>query len=149
MRGLNEQRAAEFAARVAMHDRHIAEVEGALAVAQARLALDEEIERGALAAQIKLMGLHEDWDSYLAYQGLVSQGVLDEWSDAAISALFAYEAARAESLKGELSARIDQIKAEAALAEATRQNMRNQQDLLVAQERLIRMAGEVAGVDLR
>lgn len=148
VRGLNEQRAAEFAARVAMHDRHIAEVEGALAVAQARLALDEEIERGALAAQIKLMGLHEDWDSYLAYQGLVSQGVLDEWSDAAISALFAYEAARAESLKGELSARIDQIKAEAALAEATRQNMRNQQDLLVAQERLIRMAGEVAGVDL-
>lgn len=148
VRGLNEQRAAQFALKVANNDRYIAEVEGALAVAEARQALDREIELGALAAQIRLMGLHEDWDSYLSFQALVGQGVLDQWSDSAISALFTYEAARAKALQGELTARVSQIQAEAALAEATRVNLRNQQDLLTAQERLIRMAGKVAGVDL-
>lgn len=148
VRGLNEQRSAAFALQVATNDRHIAEVEGALAVAEARQALDREIELGALAAQIRLMGLHEDWDSYLAFQALVGQGVLEQWSDSAISALFTYEAARAQALQGELSARVEQIQAEAALADATRANLRNQEDLLTAQERLIRMAGEVAGIDL-
>lgn len=148
IRGANEQREAEYNLMLAQHDRYIAEAEGALKVAEARLALDEEIRRGAVAAQLKMMGLHEDWDSYMAYQALAAQGVLEEWSDTAISALFTYEKARAEALKGEVSARLDQIKAEAALAEAQRQNVRNQQDLLKAQERLIRMSAQVAGVEL-
>lgn len=148
VRGLNEQRVAEFQLRVAQQDRLVAEAESALAVAEARLALDREIERGNIAAQLRLMGLHEDWDSYLSYQALVAGGVLDEWSDAAISALFTYEATRAQALRAELSARVDQINAEAQLAAITRQNTRNQQDLLKAQERLIRMSADVAGVDL-
>ena len=148
VRGVNEQRAAEFKLRVAQQDRLIAAAEGELAVAQARLALDEEIKKGAIAAQLKLMGLQEDWDTYMAFQALAGQGVLEKWSDAAISALFKYEAARAKALQGELQARVEQIQAEAALAEATRKNARNQQDLLVAQERLIRMSAKVAGVDL-
>ena len=148
IRGANEQREAEYNLMLAQHDRYIAEAEGALKVAEARLALDEEIRRGAVAAQLKMMGLHEDWDSYMAYQALEAQGVLEEWSDAAISALFTYEKARAEALKGEVSARLDQIKAEAALAEAQRENVRNQQDLLKAQERLIRMSAQVAGIEL-
>lgn len=148
IRGANAQREAEYNLALAQHDRYIAETEGALKVAEARLALDEEIKRGATVAQLKLLGLHEDWDSYMAYQALEAQGVLKEWSDSAISALFTYEKARAEALKGEVTARLEQIKAEAALAEAQRQNVRNQQDLLVAQERLIRMSAKVAGVDL-
>ncbi|GFK19271.1 phage tail tape measure protein [Corynebacterium glutamicum] len=148
VRGLNEQRVAEFALRVAQQDRLIAEAESAVAVAEAKLALDREIERGNIAAQLRLMGLHEDWDSYLSFQALASQGMLDQWSDAAIGALFTYEAARAKALQSELSARLDQIKAESALAEVTRQNARNQADLLKAQERLILMSAEVAGVDL-
>ena len=148
IRGANAQREAEYNLALAQHDRYIAETEGALRVAEARLALDEEIKRGATVAQLKMMGLHEDWDSYMAYQALEAQGVLKEWSDSAISALFTYEKARAEALKGEVEARLEQIKAEAALAEAQRQNVRNQQDLLVAQERLIRMSAKVAGVDL-
>ena len=148
IRGANAQREAEYNLMLAQQDRYIAEAEGALKVAEARLALDAEIKRGATIAQLKLMGLHEDWDSYMAYQSLEAQGVLQEWSDVAISALFAYEKARAEALKGELSARLEQIRAEAALAEAQRQNVRNQQDLLKAQERLIRMSAKVAGVDL-
>ena len=148
IRGANEQREAEYNLMLAQHDRYIAEAEGALKVAEARLALDEEIRRGAIAAQLKMMGLHEDWDSYMAYQALAAQGVLEEWSDSAISALFTYEKARAEALKGEVSARLDQIKAEAALAEAQRENVRNQQDLLKAQERLIRMSAQVAGIEL-
>lgn len=148
VRGLNEQRTAEFALRVAQQDRLIAEAESAVAVAEARLALDREIERGNIAAQLRLMGLHEDWDSYLSFQALASQGMLDQWSDAAIGALFTYEAARAKALQAELTARVDQINAEAQLAAATRQNLRNQADLLKAQERLILMSAEVAGVDL-
>lgn len=148
IRGANAQREAEYNLMLAQQDRYIAEAEGALKVAEARLALDAEIKRGATIAQLKLMGLHEDWDSYMAYQALEAQGVLEEWSNVAISALFTYERARAEALKGELSARLEQIKAEAALAEAQRQNVRNQQDLLKAQERLIRMSAKVAGVDL-
>lgn len=148
IRGANAQREAEYNLMLAQHDRYIAEAEGALKVAEARLALDAEIKRGATIAQLKMMGLHEDWDSYMAYQALEAQGVLEEWSDAAISALFTYEKARAEALKGEVSARLEQIKAEAALAEAQRENVRNQQDLLKAQERLIRMSAKVAGVDL-
>ncbi|MFS0306433.1 tape measure protein [Corynebacterium striatum] len=148
VRGANAQREAEYNLMLAQHDRYIAEAEGALKVAEARLALDAEIKRGATIAQLKMMGLHEDWDSYMAYQALEAQGVLQEWSDSAISALFSYEKARAEALKGEVTARLEQIKAEAALAEAQRQNVRNQQDLLVAQERLIKMSAKVAGVDL-
>lgn len=148
VRGVNAQREAEYNLMLAQHDRYIAEAEGALKVAEARLALDDEIQRGATAAQLKMMGLHEDWDSYMAYQAVEAQGVLKEWSDSAISALFTYEKARAEALKGEVTARLEQIKAEAALAEAQRQNVRNQQDLLKAQERLIRMSAKVAGVDL-
>lgn len=148
VRGANAQREAEYNLMLAQHDRYIAEAEGALKVAEARLALDAEIKRGATIAQLKLMGLHEDWDSYMAYQAMKSQGVLEEWSDAAISALYTYEKARAEALKGEVTARLEHIKAEAALAEAARQNVRNQQDLLTAQERLIRMSAKVAGVDL-
>lgn len=148
VRGANAQREAEYNLMLAQHDRYIAEAEGALKVAEARLALDAEIKRGATIAQLKLMGLHEDWDSYMAYQAMKSQGVLEEWSDAAISALYTYEKARAEALKGEVTARLEHIKAEAALADAARQNVRNQQDLLTAQERLIRMSAKVAGVDL-
>lgn len=148
VRGANAQREAEYNLMLAQQDRYIAEAEGALKVAEARLALDAEIKRGATIAQLKMMGLHEDWDSYMAYQALEAQGVLEEWSDAAISALFTYEKARAEALKGEVSARLEQIKAEADLAEAQRENVRNQQDLLKAQERLIRMSAKVAGVDL-
>lgn len=148
IRGANAQREAEYNLMLAQHDRYIAEAEGALKVAEARLALDAEIKRGATIAQLKLMGLHEDWDSYMAYQAMKSQGVLEEWSDAAISALYTYEKARAEALKGEVTARLEHIKAEAALAEAARQNVRNQQDLLAAQERLIRMSAKVAGVNL-
>lgn len=148
IRGANAQREAEYNLMLAQHDRYIAETEGALKVAEARLALDAEIKRGATIAQLKLMGLHEDWDSYMAYQAMKSQGVLEEWSDAAISALYTYEKARAEALKGEVTARLEHIKAEAALAEAARQNVRNQQDLLAAQERLIRMSAKVAGVNL-
>ncbi|MGV3248062.1 tape measure protein [Corynebacterium sp. 11254D000AR] len=148
IRGANAQREAEYNLMLAQQDRYIAEAEGALKVAEARLALDAEIKRGATIAQLKLMGLHEDWDSYMAYQALEAQGVLEEWSNSAISALFTYEKARAEALKGEVTARLEQIKAEAALAEAQRQNVRNQQDLLKAQERLIRMSAKVAGVDL-
>lgn len=148
IRGANAQREAEYNLMLAQHDRYIAEAEGALKVAEARLALDAEIKRGATIAQLKMMGLHEDWDSYMAYQALEAQGVLEKWSNAAISALFTYEKARAEALKGEVTARLEQIKAEAALAEAQRQNVRNQQDLLKAQERLIRMSAKVAGVDL-
>ena len=148
IRGANAQREAEYNLMLAQHDRYIAEAEGALKVAEARLALDAEIKRGATIAQLKMMGLHEDWDSYMAYQALEAQGVLQEWSDSAISALFTYEKARAEALKGEVSARLEQIKAESALAEAQRENVRNQQDLLKAQERLIRMSAKVAGVDL-
>lgn len=148
IRGANAQREAEYNLMLAQHDRYIAEAEGALKVAEARLALDAEIKRGATIAQLKLMGLHEDWDSYMAYQAMKSQGVLEEWSDAAISALYTYEKARAESLKGEVTARLEHIKAEAALAAAARQNVRHQQDLLAAQERLIRMSAKVAGVNL-
>lgn len=148
VRGLIEQRTAMFNLEVATQDRYVREVEGQLAVAEARLALDEEIENGALAAQIRLQSLHEDWDSYRTFESEKAQGVLEEWSDAAISALFAYEAARVQALKGDLEARVEQIRAEAALAEATRANLRNQQDLLTAQERLIRMSADVAGVDL-
>lgn len=148
VRGLMAQRTAEFNLKVAAQDRLVAEAEGHLKVAEARLKLDEEVRKGAVAAQLKLMGLHEDWDTYMAFQALQSQGVLERWSDAAISALFEYEKARAEALKGELQARVDYINAEAKLAEATRENLRNQQDLLTAQERLLRMSAKVAGVDL-
>ncbi|MGP5206424.1 tape measure protein [Corynebacterium casei] len=148
VRGMTEQRTAELNLRVAQQDRLVAEAEGMLAVHEARLALDEEIRKGQVAAQIRMMGLHEDWDSYMSFQALVGQGVLQQWSDAAISALFTYEQARAKALQGELQARVEQINAEAALAEATRANVRNQQDLLTAQERLIRMSAEVAGIDL-
>lgn len=148
VRGLIEQRTAMFNLEVATQDRYVREVEGQLAVAEARLALDEEITNGALAAQIRLQSLHEDWDSYRTFEAEKAQGVLDAWSESAISALFVYEAARAEALKGDLEARVEQIRAEAALAEATRANLRNQQDLLTAQERLIRMSADVAGVDL-
>lgn len=147
VRGLNEQRVAEFQLRIAQQDRLVAEAEGALAVAEARMKLDREIERGNIAAQLRLMGLHEDWDSYLSYQALAANGMLTAWSDSAIGALFTYEAARAKALQAELSARVNQINAEAQLAAATRQNLRNQQDLLKAQERLIRMSAEVAGID--
>ncbi|MCG7247456.1 phage tail tape measure protein [Corynebacterium simulans] len=148
VRGFMAQRTAEFNLKVAAQDRLVAEAEGYLKVAEARLKLDEEVRKGAVAAQLKLMGLHEDWDTYMAFQALQSQGVLERWSDAAISALFEYEKARAEALKGELQARVDYINAEAKLAEATRENLRNQQDLLTTQERLLRMSAKVAGVDL-
>lgn len=148
VRSANEQRDAEFNLRVAQQDRLVAAVEGELAVARARMELDEEIRKGAVAAQLKLMGLHEDWDTYLSWAALEAKGVLEQWSDTAISALFRYEQARAQALRGELQARVEQIQAEAALAKATRENARNQQDLLVAQERLIRMSAKVAGVDL-
>lgn len=148
VRSANEQRDAEFKLRVAQQDRLVAAAEGELAVARARMELDEEIRKGAVAAQLHLMGLHEDWDTYLSWAALEAEGVLAQWSDTAISALFRYEQARAQALRGELQARVEQIQAEAALAKATRENARNQQDLLVAQERLIRMSAKVAGVDL-
>lgn len=148
VRGLNDQRVAEFQLRVAQQDRLVAEAEGVLALAEARMALDKEIERGNIAAQLRLMGLHEDWDSYLSFQALAANGMLTEWSDAAIGALFTYEAARARALQGELTARVEQINAEAELARITRENARRQADLLVAQERLIKMSAEVAGIDL-
>lgn len=148
VRGLNEQRTAEFNLRVAANSRRIAEVEGALAVAQARQALDDEIEKGARAAQLRLMGLVEDWDTYKALEQQTTGKVLEQWSDKAISALFTYESARAKAMQGELTARLEQIKAEDALAAATRLNARNQADLLKAQERLIKMSAKVAGVDL-
>ena len=148
VRGLNEQRTAEFNLRVAANSRRIAEVEGALAVAQARQALDDEIEKGARSAQLRMMGLVEDWDTYRALEQQTTGKVLTEWSDKAISALFTYESARAKALQGELTARLEQIKAEDALAAATRLNARNQADLIKAQERLIRMSAKVAGVDL-
>lgn len=148
VRGMNEQRTAEWNLKVAQQDRIVAEAEGALAVAQARLDLDTEIANSAKVAQIKLMGLYEDWDSYLSYEALAAQGALAQWSDATMSAFFAYEQARAQALQGELQARAAQIRAEAELASVVRQNTRNQQDLLKAQERLIRMSAGAAGVDL-
>lgn len=148
VRGAMEQRDAEFKLRVAQQDRLVAEAEGALAVAKARMALDAEIRKGAIAAQLKLRGLQEDWDTYMSWQAMESQGVLKAWSDAAIKAVFEYEAARAQAMRAELQARLEIVNAEAALAAAQRQNARNQHDLLVAQERLIRMSAKVAGVDL-
>lgn len=148
VRGVNEQREAERALHIAVHDRLTQQAASEIDVAKARLDLDKEIKRGAKIAQLKMMGLHEDWDSYLAYEALASQGVMEQWSDQAISELYRYEATRAKSAKAELEGRISQIKAESALAAATRQNARNQADLLTAQERLIKMSAKVAGVDL-
>lgn len=148
VRSVNEQRDAERALLVATHDRMIKQAESEIAVAQARKDLDKEVKRGATIAQLKLMGLHEDWDSYLAYEAMVAQGMLEEWSDTAISKLYRYESARAQAAKAELEGRLEQVKAESALAAATRQNARNQADLLQAQERLIKMSAKVAGVDL-
>jgi len=148
VRGINEQRVAEFALRVATQDRLIAEADGAASVAEAKLALDKQLEKANVAAQLRMMGLFEDWDSYKSFEAMKAQGVLDQWSDAAISALYTYEAARAKALQGEMQARLEQIKSEAALATATRQNLRNQQDLNTAQERLIRLSAKANGVDL-
>lgn len=148
VRGVNEQREAEYALRIATHDRLTQQAASEVEVAKARLGLDKEIKRGAAIAQLKLMGLHEDWDTYMAFEALVAQGVMKEWSDQAISELYRYESARAQAAKAELEARVNQIKAESALAAATRQNARNQADLLTAQERLIKMSAKVAGVDL-
>lgn len=148
VRGANAIRAAEFNLRSAINDRLVAEAEGILSVAQARMALDKELEKGAVSAHLRLMGLQEDWDTYRAFESKVAQGALQAWSDSAISALFTYEAARAKALQAELKARVDQIKAEQALADAQRLHTRNQFDLLKAQERLIRMTAKVAGVDL-
>jgi len=148
VRGVNEQREAEYALRIATHDRLTQQAASEIEVAKARLGLDKEIKRGAAIAQLKLMGLHEDWDTYMAFEALVARGVMEEWSDQAISELYRYESARAQAAKAELEARVNQIKAESALAAATRQNARNQADLLTAQERLIKMSAKVAGVDL-
>lgn len=148
VRGLNEQRVAAFNLEVATRDRMVAEAEGMLAIAQARMKLDGEIERGAKIAQLKMMGLHEDWDSYNAFQAQVGRGVLAQWSDAALSALFTYEKARAEAFQKELNAKLAQLEAEYELAERVRQNARTQVDLITAQERLIKMAAQVSGVDL-
>ncbi|WP_144793271.1 hypothetical protein [Corynebacterium singulare] len=148
VRGLNEQRVAAFNLEVATRDRMVAEAEGMLAIAQARMKLDGEIERGAKIAQLKMMGLHEDWDSYNAFQAQVGRGVLAQWSDAALSALFTYEKARAEAFQKELGAKLTQLEAEYELAERVRQNARTQADLITAQERLIKMAAQVSGVDL-
>ena len=148
VRGVNEQREAEYALRIATHDRLTQQAASEVEVAKARLGLDKEIKRGAAIAQLKLMGLHEDWDTYMAFEALVARGVMEEWSDQAISELYRYESARAQAAKAELEARVNQIKAESALAAATRQNARNQADLLTAQERLIKMSAKVAGVDL-
>lgn len=132
----------------AAHDRRVAEAQGALEVAEARKALDAEIRRGATIAQLKLMGLHEDWDTYKSFEALAAQGALEKWSDAAISGMFTYEAARAKAAQADMQARLEQVKAAAEVAAAERQNVRNQQDLLKAQERLIRMSAKVAGIDL-
>lgn len=140
-------REAEFALRVAQNDRMIAAVESELKVAEARLALDREIEKGARTSQLHLQGLHEDWDSYMTHQARVAQESLGRWSDAAIGALFTYEKARAQAVHSELSARRDQIVAEAKLAELTRQNARNQFDLIQLQERAARMMAKANGVD--
>lgn len=148
VRGVNEQREAERGLHIAIHDRLTKQAAEEVNVAKARLGLDKEIKRGAKIAQLKMMGLHEDWDSYLAYEALASRGVMKEWSDQAISELYRYEATRAKAAKAELEGRISQLKAESALAAATRQNARNQADLLTAQERLIKMSAKVAGVDL-
>lgn len=148
VRGLNEQRVAAFNLEVANRDRMVAEAEGMLAIAQARMKLDGEIEKGAKIAQLKMMGLHEDWDSYNAFQAEVGRGVLAHWSDAALSALFTYEKARAEAFQKELNAKLAQLEAEYELAERVRQNARTQVDLITAQERLIKMAAQVSGVDL-
>ena len=148
VRGVNEQREAERGLHIAIHDRLTKQAAEEVNVAKARLGLDKEIKRGAKIAQLKMMGLHEDWDSYLAYEALASRGVMKEWSDQAISELYRYEATRAKAAKAELEGRITQLKAESALAAATRQNARNQADLLTAQERLIKMSAKVAGVDL-
>ncbi|WP_216606778.1 phage tail tape measure protein [Corynebacterium ulcerans] len=148
VRGANAIRVAEFNLKSAINDRLVAEAEGILSVAQARMALDKELEKGAVSAHLRLMGLQEDWDTYREFESKVAQGALQAWSDGAISALFSYEAARAKALQAELKARVDQIKAEQALADAQRLHTRNQFDLLKAQERLIRMTAKVAGVDL-
>lgn len=140
-------REAEFALRVAQNDRMIAAVESELKVAEARLALDREIEKGARTSQLHLQGLHEDWDSYMTHQARVSQDALGKWSDAAIGALFTYEKARAQAVHSELTARREQIVAEAKLAELTRQNARNQFDLIQLQERAARMMAKANGVD--
>ena len=147
-RGLMEQRTAMFNLRVAVADKASAEMESAISVAKARQDLDKELEAQAKARAIRMTGLFEDWDSYLTFQADVAAGMLDEWSDTAISKLYAYESARATALKGELESRLNLIKAEDAARKAALQNVRNQQDLLIAQERLIKMSAEVSGVDL-
>lgn len=147
-RGLMEQRTAMFNLRVAVADKASAEMESAISVAKARQDLDKELEAQAKARAIRMTGLFEDWDSYLQFQADVAAGMLDKWSDTAISKLYAYESARATALKGELESRLNLIKAEDAARKAALQNVRNQQDLLIAQERLIKMSGKVAGVDL-
>lgn len=141
-------REAEFALRVAQNDRMIAAVESELKVAEARLELDREIAKGARTSQLHLQGLHEDWDSYMTHQARVAQNALGRWSDSAISALFTYEQARAQAVHTELSARRDQITAEAKLAELTRENARNQFDLIQLQERAARMMAKANGVDV-
>ncbi|QRP60595.1 phage tail tape measure protein [Corynebacterium minutissimum] len=148
VRGLNEQRVAAFNLEIANRDRMVAEAEGMLAIAQARMKLDGEIEKGAKIAQLKMMGLHEDWDSYNAFQAQVGRGVLAQWSDAALSALFTYEKARAEAFQKELNAKLSQLEAEYELAERVRQNARTQADLITAQERVIKMAARISGMDL-
>ncbi|MEX3562182.1 tape measure protein [Corynebacterium phoceense] len=148
VRGLMEQRTAMFNLRVAVADKASAEMESAISVAKARQDLDKELEAQAKARAIRMTGLFEDWDSYLTFQADVAAGMLDKWSDTAISKLYAYEAARATALKGELESRLNVIKAEDAARKAAMQNVRNQQDLLIAQERLIKMSAKVAGVDL-
>lgn len=148
VRGLMEQRTAMFNLRVAVADKASAEMESAISVAKARQDLDAELEAQAKARAIRANGLFEDWDSYLQFQADVAAGMLDKWSDAAISKLYAYESARATALKGELESRLNVFKAEDAARKAAVQNLRNQQDLLIAQERLIKMSAKVAGVDL-
>ncbi|MCQ9341341.1 tape measure protein [Corynebacterium phoceense] len=148
VRGLMEQRTAMFNLRVAVADKASAEMESAISVAKARQDLDKELEAQAKARAIRMTGLFEDWDSYLTFQADVAAGMLDKWSDTAISKLYAYESARATALKGELESRLNLIKAEDAARKAAMQNVRNQQDLLIAQERLIKMSAKVAGVDL-
>lgn len=148
VRGLMEQRTAMFNLRVAVADKASAEMESAISVAKARQDLDKELEAQAKARAIRVNGLFEDWDSYLKFQADVAAGMLDKWSDTAISKLYAYESARATALKGELESRLSVIKAEDAARKAAEQNLRNQQDLLIAQERLIKMSAKVAGVDL-
>lgn len=148
VRGLMEQRTATFNLRVAVADKASAEMESAISVAKARQDLDKELEAQAKARAIRMTGLFEDWDSYLTFQADVAAGMLDKWSDTAISKLYAYESARATALKGELESRLNLIQAEDAARKAALQNVRNQQDLLIAQERLIKMSAEVSGVDL-